>query len=145
MVKSYLSWALGECPSLPVLPSPPWGHVVSASAMDVIDSDNLMSLQHSALRKTSRILQALSKLSDFPSTPAPITYFALDLEKSELERTLVQLATSDVGKDLKGKVDIKGLCATYDSGLKYVGEGGLRVNYVPDFSSSGYAKFGNAR
>lgn len=55
-----------------------------------------------------------------------ITYYALDLEKRELERTLTELATSDVGAEIAGKVETKGLCATYDDGLKFINEGGLR-------------------
>lgn len=39
----------------------------------------------------------------------PLTYYALDLERRELERTLGQLAMSDIGSSLKGKVDTKGM------------------------------------
>jgi uncharacterized SAM-dependent methyltransferase len=83
------------------------------------------TLLHSGLRKTSLLLLALSKLVPATTSPAPIVYHALDLEKSELQRTLAQLITSDVGKYLKGKVETKGLCATYDDCLKFIEEGGL--------------------
>ncbi len=56
----------------------------------------------------------------------PITYFALDLEKRELERTLHELAKSDVGVEIQGKVATKGLCATYDDGLEFIKDGGLQ-------------------
>jgi L-histidine Nalpha-methyltransferase / hercynylcysteine S-oxide synthase len=75
------------------------------------------------MRKTSHILQALSRHISAPasaSSPPPVTYFALDLEKRELERTLGLLAVSEVGQDLEGKVKTLGLCATYDIGLEYV-------------------------
>lgn len=58
-------------------------------------------------------------------TPPPITYYALDLEKRELERTLDQLSTSSVGPELEGKVTTKGMWGTYDGGLKFIEEGGI--------------------
>lgn len=58
------------------------------------------------------------------ATP-PITYYALDLEKAELERTLSELAASDVGLHLQAKVATKGMWGTYDGGLKFIQEGGL--------------------
>ncbi len=79
------------------------------------------------MRKTSHILLALSRLVSHNNTAnevPPITYYALDLEKRELERTL-QLVTSELGDQLKGKVDAKGMWGTYDGGLKYIREGGL--------------------
>ena len=57
---------------------------------------------------------------------APITYYALDLEQRELGRTLDQLAASPVGPEIQGKVDARGLWGTYEGGLKFVEEGGLR-------------------
>ena len=59
-------------------------------------------------------------------SPAPITYYALDLEQRELGRTLDQLAASPVGPEIEGKVDARGLWGTYEGGLKFVEEGGLR-------------------
>jgi len=70
------------------------------------------------------------------STTPLITYYALDLEKQELMRTLNQLATSDVGRILDGKVDLKGLCATYHEGLKLAEEGGLEHRNAPDVMTS---------
>jgi hypothetical protein len=60
------------------------------------------------------------------TSPAPITYYALDLERRELENTLNQLAASPVGPEMQGKVDIQGLWGTYEGGFKFVEEGGLR-------------------
>ena len=57
---------------------------------------------------------------------APFTYYALDLERRELGRTLDQLAASPVGDEIQGKVDARGLWGTYEGGLKFVEEGGLR-------------------
>ncbi|TDL22187.1 DUF323 domain-containing protein [Rickenella mellea] len=91
------------------------------------DGEVILELGAGALRKTSHILLALSRLvpSDHPATdPAPITYFALDLERRELDRTL-KLVKSGYGSQLKGKVDTKGMWGTYDGGLKFVDEGGL--------------------
>lgn len=93
---------------------------------------------HRALRKTSHILLGLSHLISEPLTfTAPITYYALDLEKRELERTLSQLAMSEVGNKLQGKVETKGICATYDGGLKFIEEGGLQGRDVPISISHG--------
>lgn len=57
----------------------------------------------------------------------PVTYYALDLEKRELERTLTELAHSDLGAELQGKVNTKGLCATYEDGLALIQSGGLQA------------------
>ncbi|KAI5123275.1 hypothetical protein M0805_009297 [Coniferiporia weirii] len=86
----------------------------------------VLELGAGALRKTSHILLALSRLvSPSDRTAAGhITYFALDLEERELERTLTELM-SHYGDELKGKVDAKGMWGTYDGGLKFVQEGGL--------------------
>lgn len=56
----------------------------------------------------------------------PLTYFALDLEKAELERTLTELMANH-GDDLDGKVATKGMWGTYDGGIKYIQEGGLKT------------------
>ena len=61
-----------------------------------------------------------------PSDNPPITYYALDLEKRELKRTLKELAESDVGAEIQGKVLTKGMCATYDDGLEFIQDGGLQ-------------------
>jgi hypothetical protein len=78
-----------------------------------------------ALRKTSHILAALARLVTHQASTAPITYYALDLEKRELQRTLEEIQTSSIGNLLKGKVNTRGICGTYDDGLKYLSEGGL--------------------
>jgi hypothetical protein len=82
-----------------------------------------------ALRKTSHILLALSRLvKDKHAGVAPVTYYALDLEERELQRTLGEISLSDVGKTLQGKVNTRGLCATYEQGLKFAESGGLTQN-----------------
>ncbi|TFK88710.1 hypothetical protein K466DRAFT_598405 [Polyporus arcularius HHB13444] len=85
----------------------------------------VVELGAGALRKTSLILRALSRQVPNPSPVPPISYYALDLEKRELERTLMELHKSDVGAELTGKVSTSGLCGTYDDGLKFIEEGGL--------------------
>ena len=67
----------------------------------------------------------MSHLVDEQHSTPPITYYALDLEKRELERTISELAASDVGYKLQGKVATKGMWGTYDGGLKFIQEGGL--------------------
>ncbi|KAJ3558000.1 hypothetical protein NM688_g1170 [Phlebia brevispora] len=90
------------------------------------DNETVVELGAGALRKTSHILRALASLVPATSDSPPITYYALDLEKRELQRTLKQLAESDVGEEIRGKVSTKGLCATYDDGLEFIQDGGLQ-------------------
>ncbi|KAJ6582790.1 DUF323 domain-containing protein [Mycena sp. CBHHK59/15] len=87
----------------------------------------VLELGAGALRKTSHVLLALSRLVKENHTgPPPITYYALDLEERELQRALAEIAESDVGKSLQGRVETKGLCATYEQGLKFAESGGLQ-------------------
>ncbi|KAG6889570.1 hypothetical protein C0992_004739 [Termitomyces sp. T32_za158] len=88
----------------------------------------VLELGAGALRKTSHILLSLSKLVSDTSFRAPITYYALDLEEREIERTLGEISASEVGNFLKGKVNTKGLCGTYQDGLKFVLDGGLNFD-----------------
>ena len=62
---------------------------------------------------------------DGKSSTPPITYYALDLDKPELKRTLSELAASDVGSKLQSKIATKGMWGTYDGGLKFIQEGGI--------------------
>ncbi|PSR70564.1 hypothetical protein PHLCEN_2v13603 [Hermanssonia centrifuga] len=91
-------------------------------------NETVVELGAGALRKTSHILRALAQLIPNAMENPPITYFALDLEKRELERTLHELAKSDVGVEIQGKVATKGLCATYDDGLEFIKDGGLQCS-----------------
>ncbi|KAI0260686.1 DUF323 domain-containing protein [Gloeopeniophorella convolvens] len=86
----------------------------------------VLELGAGALRKTAHILSALSKIVPEKMSPAPITYYALDLEQRELERTLDELAESQIGPEMAGKVDARGLWGTFEGGLKFAQEGGLR-------------------
>ncbi|EJD05995.1 DUF323 domain-containing protein [Fomitiporia mediterranea MF3/22] len=103
----------------------------------------VLELGAGALRKTSHILLALSRLAA-SSTNSPIDnekdhiiYFALDLEKRELERTLSELM-ENYGDQLSGKVAAKGMWGTYDGGLKFVEEGGLAAKIeIVDSSEEG--------
>ena len=91
---------------------------------------------YSALRKTSHILSAISKKIPTQSSPTQATYYALDLERRELERTLDQLVASPVGSEMKGKIDVRGLWGTYEGGIKFVEEGGLRGREVATATST---------
>ena len=70
-------------------------------------------------------MRALSRLIGDHSPVPHISYFALDLEKRELERTLMELNKSEIGSEIAGKVSTSGLCGTYDDGLRFIEEGGL--------------------
>lgn len=87
----------------------------------------------SALRKTSHILLGLARYAERNSLPQPITYYALDLEKRELERTLGEIDASEIGAHLLGKVATKGMCGTYDDGLRFLENGGL-ADVLPTLS-----------
>ncbi|KAJ6583987.1 DUF323 domain-containing protein [Mycena vulgaris] len=88
----------------------------------------VLELGAGALRKTSHILLALARLvEDRHAGAAPVTYYALDLEERELQRTLGEIRVSDVGKSLQDKVETRGLCATYEQGLKFAESGGLHT------------------
>ncbi|PIL22429.1 hypothetical protein GSI_15117 [Ganoderma sinense ZZ0214-1] len=91
---------------------------------DVMD-EVVVELGAGALRKTSLILSAFARLVPNHSSVPPINYHALDLEKRELERTLMELNASEIGIQLQGRVTTAGLCGTYDDGLKFIEEGGL--------------------
>ncbi|PCH40324.1 DUF323 domain-containing protein [Wolfiporia cocos MD-104 SS10] len=84
----------------------------------------VVELGAGALRKTSLALSALASIIP-PTLQEPITYYALDLQQRELQRTLKELSESDVGAQLSGKISIRGLCGTYDDGLRFIQEGGL--------------------
>lgn len=72
------------------------------------------------------ILRALARQVPQQADTPLISYYALDLEKRELERTLMEV-NHTIGLDLQGRVSISGLCATYDEGLKFIEEGGLEA------------------
>ena len=82
------------------------------------------------MRKTPHILSAISKKVPTQSSPAQTIYYALDLERRELERSLDQLVASPVGSEIEGKIDICGLWGTYEGGLKFAEEGCLRGREV---------------
>ncbi|KIY47486.1 DUF323 domain-containing protein [Fistulina hepatica ATCC 64428] len=92
----------------------------------------VLELGSGSLRKTSLLLLGLSKTVQTPSEPAPITYYALDLERQELQRSLGELVMSDVGKSLYGKVDTRGIWGTYDGGLRFIESGGLHQVSPPE-------------
>ncbi|KAL5529074.1 hypothetical protein ACEPAG_5048 [Sanghuangporus baumii] len=106
-------------------------HARDAEAGDQV-KPVVLELGAGALRKTSHILLALSRLASSSkesftdNDKGHITYFALDLERRELERTLSEVM-ADYGEELKGKVETKGMWGTYDGGLKFVQAGGLDV------------------
>ncbi|KDR82860.1 hypothetical protein GALMADRAFT_134402 [Galerina marginata CBS 339.88] len=97
---------------------------------EVSPDEVILELGAGALRKTSHILLGLSQLVGNGNSSAPVTYYALDLEKHELERTLDEISRSEVGKSLVGKVDTKGMWGTYDDGLRFIENGGLFTQKV---------------
>ncbi|CEL52053.1 Meiotically up-regulated gene 158 protein OS=Schizosaccharomyces pombe (strain 972 / ATCC 24843) GN=mug158 PE=1 SV=4 [Rhizoctonia solani AG-1 IB] len=87
----------------------------------------VIELGAGALRKTSHFLLALARAAKpiNPGEQPEISYYALDLERPELVRTLHELSTS-IGKELSGRVSFGGMWGTYDGGVAFVKRGGLR-------------------
>ncbi|KAG1748553.1 hypothetical protein EDB19DRAFT_1630127 [Suillus lakei] len=98
----------------------------------VVSGEVVLELGAGALHKTSHILHALTNLVPVATPVVPITYYALDLEERELKRTLMELHESAVGSMLVGKVEAKGMLGTYDTGLKFIEEGGLQGSNLAD-------------
>ncbi|KAF9262875.1 hypothetical protein L218DRAFT_928448 [Marasmius fiardii PR-910] len=90
-----------------------------------VEGETVIELGAGALRKTSHVLLGLSRLVKDPLNKPPMTYYALDLERNELERTLGEISSSNVGKELEGKVVTKGMWGTYNDGLKYIETAGM--------------------
>ncbi|KAF9220882.1 DUF323 domain-containing protein [Gyrodon lividus] len=92
----------------------------------ILPAEVVLEFGAGALRKTSHILHALAGLVQTTSNIPSATYFALDLEERELRRTLTELAMSDVGAAILGKIETKGMLATYESGVDFIVAGGLQ-------------------
>lgn len=86
----------------------------------------------SALRKTCLILSGLARLAGEENESPPVTYYALDLQQRELDRSLNEIANSDVGHQLTGKVATKGMWGTYDDGLKFLRDDGLETHKLSE-------------
>ncbi|KAG8951710.1 hypothetical protein FRC04_005731 [Tulasnella sp. 424] len=86
----------------------------------------VVELGAGSLKKTSHILLALANTVAEPTSAAeaPITYYALDLERKELLRTL-GVVSSTIGSTLAGRVATKGMWGTYDGGLAFIRTEGL--------------------
>ncbi|CAO1621803.1 unnamed protein product [Parajaminaea phylloscopi] len=101
----------------------------SASSAAVVE------LGAGSLRKTIHLLRGLGQLPGL-AKQHPVRYYALDLDKSELMRTLTDLRAALGGSGaghnkedpwaiLDGKLTVSGLWATYDQGLAHIGAGDL--------------------
>ncbi|KAH9889778.1 histidine-specific methyltransferase [Cubamyces lactineus] len=89
------------------------------------EGQDLVELGSGALRKTTYILSALARqIPEVTSTPTN-RFYALDLDEHELVRTLQELESSPVGREMKGKVSAFGLWGTYDDGTRFITAGGL--------------------
>ncbi|KAG8701502.1 hypothetical protein FRC08_004045 [Ceratobasidium sp. 394] len=91
------------------------------------DGEVVIELGAGALRKTSHFLLALARAAKVaaPGSKPSVSYFALDLERPELVRTLHELSTS-IGPALEGRVSFGGMWGTYDGGIAFVKRGGLK-------------------
>ncbi|KAG9098927.1 hypothetical protein FS749_002594, partial [Ceratobasidium sp. UAMH 11750] len=91
------------------------------------DGEVVIELGAGALRKTSHFLLALARAAKVaaPGGKPSVSYFALDLERPELVRTLHELSTS-IGPALEGRVSFGGMWGTYDGGIAFVKRGGLK-------------------
>ncbi|CAE6518671.1 unnamed protein product [Rhizoctonia solani] len=101
--------------------------IVRAMGAAQRDDEVVIELGAGALRKTSHFLLALARAAkpvDLGEQPK-YSYYALDLERPELVRTLHELSAG-IGKDLAGRVSFGGMWGTYDGGIAFVKKGGLR-------------------
>ncbi|KZV82906.1 DUF323 domain-containing protein [Exidia glandulosa HHB12029] len=102
------------------------GDVVSILSAGEHGSEGAMVLElgAGALRKTSLLLDAFAK---HKSTAGRTTYYALDLEHKELVRTLEGITEpgSELASALAGRVAVRGLCGTYEDGIRFVNDGEL--------------------
>ncbi|KAG8695596.1 hypothetical protein FRC09_009063, partial [Ceratobasidium sp. 395] len=101
--------------------------IVKAMGAGKRDGEVVIELGAGALRKTSHFLLALARAAKVvdPGCKPSISYFALDLERPELVRTLHELSTS-IGPALEGRVSFGGMWGTYDGGIAFVKRGGLK-------------------
>ncbi|KAG8769915.1 hypothetical protein FRC12_004640 [Ceratobasidium sp. 428] len=101
--------------------------IVKAMGAGKRDGEVVIELGAGALRKTSHFLLALARTAKVvdPGCKPSISYFALDLERPELVRTLHELSTS-IGTALEGRVSFGGMWGTYDGGIAFVKRGGLK-------------------
>ncbi|OSD07332.1 hypothetical protein PYCCODRAFT_1430586 [Trametes coccinea BRFM310] len=87
---------------------------------------DVIELGSGPMKKTALLLSAFARQIS-GTRPIPTTnYYALDLDKRELIRTLGELGKSEVGPALKGKMSTAGLWGTYDDGLRFIADGGLQ-------------------
>ncbi|CAE6455059.1 unnamed protein product [Rhizoctonia solani] len=101
--------------------------IVRAMGAAQRDNEVVIELGAGALRKTSHFLLALARAAK-PANPGEslkTSYYALDLERPELVRTLRELSAG-IGKDLEGRVSFGGMWGDYNGGIAFVKRGGLR-------------------
>ncbi|KAF9008249.1 histidine-specific methyltransferase [Cyathus striatus] len=79
----------------------------------------IIELGAGSLEKTARLLECLSQIMEEEYEEAPISYYALDLERDELERTLFQLHDK-LGDTIRNKIDTFGMWGTYDDGIRLI-------------------------
>ncbi|PWZ01904.1 hypothetical protein BCV70DRAFT_53228 [Testicularia cyperi] len=109
-----------------------------------VGAGSLVELGAGSLKKTIHLLRALKQLPARGSSGPAVNYYALDLDKSELVRTLQDLRGQEAtGQDEgrwtihDGKVALNAMWATYDAGLEYIGRGGLEAASIGATTSKG--------
>ncbi|KAE8213597.1 hypothetical protein CF327_g2919 [Tilletia walkeri] len=116
----------------------------------------VIELGAGSLRKTVHLLRALGQVwgSELPyqnknkkEEVQPLKYYALDLSRAELDRTLGDLVQQEggvqrVAADGKsesvlydGSVSVNGIWGDYNQGLKFIGNNGLAPNVAPGSNS----------
>ncbi|KAI0336011.1 hypothetical protein GY45DRAFT_1238816 [Cubamyces sp. BRFM 1775] len=90
---------------------------------------DLVELGSGSLKKTALLLSAFAQqtpaaIAD-PSSASRNRYYALDLDRHELERTLGDLRDSAAGAEMEGKISTAGLWGAYEDGLRFIAGGGL--------------------
>ncbi|TIA99977.1 hypothetical protein E3P84_01859 [Wallemia ichthyophaga] len=90
-------------------------HQIAQKLFNSYNAGTVVELGAGSLRKTSHLLDAMNQLSR-SNKRSDINYFALDLDRHELERTLADMHHQQLDKD----VTMAGLCGTYDMGFDWL-------------------------
>ncbi|TIB98791.1 hypothetical protein E3Q17_02884 [Wallemia mellicola] len=80
------------------------------------NAGTVIELGAGSLRKTSHLLSAMGNLNKTKNESGDVNYFALDLDRDELERTLDEMRE----QKLDNGVNLAGLCGTYDMGFNWL-------------------------
>nr|AXS67848.1 L-tryptophan methyltransferase [Psilocybe serbica] len=86
----------------------------------------LIELGAGSLDKTSQVLLSAAEITRTTGPMNNIAYYALDLERGELERTIGRLQEV-IGDQIAGKISTAGMWGTYDDGIRVIEKNELEL------------------